>query len=110
MRRLLAWIVGLPLAILLILLSVANRSPVRLSLDPFSGETPAYAIELPLFAIIFVALIVGLIIGGAATWFGQSRWRREARDRRLEANRLRAETDRLRRTGAPNQLALPPRA
>lgn len=110
MRRFLAWLIGLPLAILLILLSVANRTPVHLSLDPFSGETPAYSVELPLFAVIFLALIVGLVIGGAATWFGQSRWRREARNRRQEASTLRAETDRLRRTAEPQRLALPPRA
>jgi uncharacterized integral membrane protein len=108
MRRFFAWLIGLPVAVLLILLSVANRTPVRLSLDPFSGETPAYSVELPLFAIIFVSLVAGLVIGGVASWFSQARLRRDARRTRNEATVLRAESERLR--GADQQrLALPPR-
>lgn len=107
MGRFFAWLIGLPLAILLVLLSVANRTPVRLALDPFSGETPAYAIDVPLFAVIFVALAVGLIVGGTATWFGQGHWRRAARAGRYESSGSRAESE---RPDGPRRLAPPPRA
>ncbi len=43
MRKLLRWLVLAPLAILLVLLAVANRAPVTLSLDPFSREAPAFS-------------------------------------------------------------------
>jgi uncharacterized integral membrane protein len=108
MSRFIAWLIGLPLAVILVLLAVANRTPVTLSLDPFSGPTPAYAIDLPLFAIIFAATIVGILVGGTVTWFSQGRWRREARVRRNEAFRLRSEAERM-RTSEPARLALPPR-
>lgn len=109
MQRFLAWLIGLPLAILLVLLSVANRTPVRLALDPFSGQTPAYSLELPLFAIVFASLVVGLLVGGTAAWLGGGHWRREARRRRYEVSTLRADADRPHNGGEPGRLALPPR-
>jgi uncharacterized integral membrane protein len=106
MRRVLAWLIGLPVAILLILLAVANRQAVTLSLDPFSADVPAYSVTLPLFGVIFLALLVGIVIGGTATWFGQGRWRRAARLRRYEINEMRAAAPPPSPSG---QLALPPR-
>ncbi len=38
MRKLARWLFLVPLAIVLVLLAVANRAPVTLSLDPFSRE------------------------------------------------------------------------
>jgi uncharacterized integral membrane protein len=67
----------------MIALAVANRHSVTISLDPFAGGEPAVAVTLPLFALIFVLLIVGVVIGGAATWLRHGRWRWMAR--RLEA-------------------------
>ena len=48
-------------------IAVANRQDVFLSLDPFSYETPAVAFRLPLFAVIFVAIGLGILIGWAAS-------------------------------------------
>lgn len=84
MRRLLALVIGLPACIVIVALAVANRRPVPLSFDPFSA-TSTLVVQVPLFAIVFAALIVGVILGGMAVWFGQHRFRREARQARKAA-------------------------
>ncbi|MFS8036486.1 lipopolysaccharide assembly protein LapA domain-containing protein [Xanthobacter sp. AM11] len=84
MNRLLSILIGLPLSVLAIALAVANRKPVTLSLDPFSPDAPALAVTLPLFALVFGALIVGVVAGGTVTWLRQGRFRREARLARKE--------------------------
>jgi hypothetical protein len=37
-----------------------------------------------------VAVILGVVAGGSATWFGQRRWRRAARRHEADARDLRA--------------------
>lgn len=87
MSRLLSIVIGLPLCILAVALAVANRRPVTLALDPFSPDTPALAVTVPMFVVVFGALIVGVIAGSAVTWFRQGRFRREARDARRALDR-----------------------
>jgi len=80
-----------PLAIVLILLSVANRHWVMFSIDPLNTENPAFSLSLPFFVFIFLALIIGAIIGSTLTWFAQSKYRRALREKSYEANRLQRE-------------------
>lgn len=87
----------LPGGALLVALAVANRHAVNLILDPFSPGAPALAFEAPLFLLLFAALILGLVIGGIVTWFGQRRWRRAAKRRSAEAAGLRREREQLSR-------------
>ena len=47
--------------------------------------------------MLFGALVLGVLLGGTATWMTQSRWRRTARNRTQEAMRWQAEADRLAR-------------
>ncbi|MGO4570597.1 lipopolysaccharide assembly protein LapA domain-containing protein [Microvirga sp. 2TAF3] len=110
MIRFLKALILLPIAVLIVLLAVANRSPVMLSLDPFSQDAPEFATQLPLFAIIFAAVMVGIVIGGTATWLAQGKHRRARRQFRREVNHLRNETERLRsQTRSSSSLpALPP--
>lgn len=96
MIRFLKALVLIPLAIVLVLLAVANRSPVALSLDPFSRGTPEIAFQAPLFAIILVSLAVGMMVGGAAAWLSQAKHRRARRRYSREAHHLRGEAERLR--------------
>ncbi|MBA4790603.1 MAG: DUF1049 domain-containing protein [Rhizobiales bacterium] len=79
MKRALSVLIGLPLCILVVALAVANRRAVPVSLDPFSPDTSALTLQVPLFVIIFGALILGVVLGGAVSWLGQGRFRREAR-------------------------------
>jgi len=94
-RNALAALVLLPVAIAIVMLATANRHRVTISLDPFSAAQPAIAMTKPLYLVILVAVLAGVIIGGVATWMGQGRWRRAARRARSEARALRAETEAL---------------
>ena len=91
MRRVLAWIVLAPVATVALLFAVANRRRVTVSLDPFSAEAPAYALDLPMFLVIFAALILGVIIGGISVWFGKMHWRMAAHRAEKELAQLKAE-------------------
>jgi uncharacterized integral membrane protein len=98
MRRLFLIFIALPLAILLVLLAIANRGPVTLSLDPFSKETPALAFTAPFFVYLLGALMLGVLLGGVATWLRQGYHRRNERAFKREAEQLRNETERLKTT------------
>jgi uncharacterized integral membrane protein len=97
LRRILWLLVAFPAAALLITLAIANRHSVRLVLDPFRPETPVLSLVLPFYGFLFGALLIGVLLGGAATWLSQSRWRRTARVRSSEAKRWQTEADRLMR-------------
>ena len=47
--------------------------------------------------MIFVVLIVGVLIGGAAAWLRQSKWRRSARRLEAEVRALHDEMETIRR-------------
>lgn len=81
-RKIVTAVIAVPLAVIIIAFAVANRQWITVSFDPFSSASPAYAASMPLFILIFIALILGVIVGGIAAWIRQSKWRRSAR--RLE--------------------------
>jgi len=97
LRRVLWLLLAVPAAALLVTVAIANRHPARLILDPFRPEAPVLSLQLPFYAWLFIVLIGGVILGGAATWMTQSKWRRTARSRALDALRWQAEADRLAR-------------
>ena len=88
---------------------MANRQTVVVSLDPFDQAHPALALALPLFALVLVLLIGGVIVGGVAAWLRQAKWRRAARLAEAEARELRAEVDRLKQRAAPARALRPSR-
>lgn len=88
MKKFLWLVIGIPAAVLLIVFSVANRSPVVMSLDPFNSRNPAFAVELPFFVFLFVAVFAGMAIGGLAVWFSQHRHRKQARREKARAETL----------------------
>ncbi len=104
--RILGLLFGFVAAVFLVTLAVANRHVVRLVLDPFNPLDPVLAAELPFYAFLFAMLIVGVVLGGVATWMSQSRWRRLARARGHDAARWRAEAERLTRERDASQMAL----
>jgi len=85
MRKLTFLFIALPVALILILLSVANRQPVRLGLDPFNTVEPVLSFTLPFFAFLFIAMFIGMFIGSMATWFSQGKYRKNARKEHSEA-------------------------
>ena len=88
-------IIFVPIAIVLIVLSVANRHPVTVALNPFRPEDNVIALTLPMFILLLV-LMIGVVLGSMVTWFSQGRHRKRAREEAHEARKWRDEADRQR--------------
>jgi len=95
-RRILAAVILVPLALALAALAVANRAAVTVSFDPFNPASPAYTLSTPLYRLALVLLVAGVIVGGVAAWLRQGKWRRAARRFEAEAHAARAEAETLR--------------
>jgi uncharacterized membrane protein YciS (DUF1049 family) len=93
LRRILRWVIWLPVAIIVISFAVANRQWTRLSLDPFSSTSPFLTIEMPLWLLFIVGVFIGLIVGWMMCWFAQGRHRKLARDRAKDIVRLQSELE-----------------
>ncbi len=96
MIRFLRIVVIAVVAIILLLFAVANRQSVTVSFDPLgSVQNSAFAIPAPLFAVVIVSAMLGVIAGSAATWVSQRRHRRAARRHRADAEKWRAVAEAL---------------
>ena len=84
-----------PLTVAAVAFAVANRQTIVVSFDPFDRAHPAFAVTLPLFALLLAVLVAGVVIGGVAAWVRQSKWRRAARLAQAQARELNAELDNL---------------
>ncbi len=94
MARFLKLVLIAPFAILFLIFAFANRHIVTVSFDPFqSGDIPAFAINAPLFVVLILAMMIGVVAGGAATWLAQGKHRRAERRNRAEADKWRAEAE-----------------
>jgi hypothetical protein len=71
--RLSTLLVVIPVVAVAAVAAVSNRTPVTFSLDPFSMDTPALAVTMPLFLLIFLTFLLGVVLGGLTVW-----WRRTA--------------------------------
>ncbi len=112
LRKVVTIFVVVPLGIVLVVFAVANRHAITVSLDPFGAAAPALSATMPLFVVILLCLLIGVIVGGVATWISQGRWRRAARRLDAEARALRIEREALKgELAAKEQMPLPlPRA
>lgn len=79
LNRFVTVVIFIPLAIVLIALAVANRGLVAFTIDPFNPGNPGLTLSLPLFVLLFAALVLGIIIGSVVTWWRQGRYRKAAR-------------------------------
>ncbi len=95
-RKLINILILLPVGIVLIVLSVANRNEATLALNPFRPSDTVLSVSAPLFVFLFGALILGMIIGSLATWFTQGKHRKKARREAKEAVKWHTEADRQR--------------
>ena len=107
MRKFIAAVILVPLAIVMVMFAVANRGSVAISLDPFSASAPALTVHVPMFLLLLLVLILGVLVGGIAAWLRQSKWRRVARRLERELRVSRAETEDARRRLAAAQAAPP---
>jgi hypothetical protein len=102
--------------IVAVVFAITNRSGATLNLWPL-GIT----VEAPLFVLVLLSLLVGLIVGGAIAWMSAGSARRRARAAEYRANTAERDLDILRRkverdletaaapkaTGAPANDAAP---
>ncbi|MEM6461798.1 MAG: DUF1049 domain-containing protein [Pseudomonadota bacterium] len=92
-RKLINIIILVPVAIILIVLSVANRNVVTMALNPFDPGDAVLSVSAPFFVFLFLALMIGMVIGSIATWFKQGHYRKKARHEAKEAVRWHTEAD-----------------
>jgi Lipopolysaccharide assembly protein A domain len=79
-------------AFILLGFAFANRDLVIVSFDPFaSTDNAAFSFPAPLFAVVTVAAMLGVVAGATATWISQGRHRRASRLSRREAEKWRAQ-------------------
>jgi hypothetical protein len=100
-RKVISGLILVPFGVMFVVFAVANRQTVVISFDPFDQAHPMLAVGLPLFALILVLVMGGVILGGVAAWLGQGKWRWRARHFESEVRTLRGELDALRRRGSP---------
>lgn len=86
------------LALCLVVIAMANRSFVTLTLLPeelamFSGVSQS--IDMPLYAVGFGGVLAGLLIGFVWEWARESKFRAMASRHRRENARLKRELDKL---------------
>jgi uncharacterized integral membrane protein len=115
MRKFFSTLFVILLGLIFVTFAVANRHFVTVSFDPFNSANPAISASMPLFVLIIVVAILGVVAGGMATWFGQRRWRRAARQHEADARTVRAQLAELRNQtpasrGESQRLALPARS
>jgi hypothetical protein len=97
-KRIVGWFVLVPLCAVLIVFALANRQPVLLHINPFAAGDPVpEGTGVPMFVVLFVSLLLGVVLGGIATWFAQGGHRRDERHFKRETERLHRELQTARR-------------
>ena len=84
--RILAWAVAAAVAVVVIAFAVANRGPVEISVAPFP-----YRLDIPIWALVVGALVVGFLSGALVRWLLDHKVRRMARRGRRRARALEQE-------------------
>ena len=95
-KRIVNVVILIPVAIVLIVLSVANRQSVTLAFNPFRREDSALSVTAPFFVYLFLATIFGLMLGALITWLTQGKYRKRARIEASEAVKWHTEADKHR--------------
>src|ERR1700734_1769109 len=102
MTRAFRLVIAIPLLLLLVLFTLSNTTPIRLSLWPTD-----YSLQSPLSLAILAAMGVAFLVGGLLVWFSTLAQRRRANRAEHAVRLLEAQVDELRsRLGSP--LSSPP--
>lgn len=96
------------LAIVLLVLALANLDPVLLRLlpEPLADGLgiPVYSVRLPLFAVVLVAVGLGIALGYVLEWLREHRHRRAATRERARREKLERELARSRGTSEGDEV------
>jgi hypothetical protein len=110
LKKLLSWIFWVPVGVILIAIAISNRQIVTFSIDPVAKIDPFFVLNLPLYLLLFAAILFGILFGGVAAWLAQGKWRKNARHMTMEATKWRDEAAHLRessRRNLPSALSPP---
>ena len=94
MLRYLRYLVLLAIALCLLTVALANRAPVTVKALPDDLTALlgyGWQMDLPLFAVLFGGVAIGLLIGFVWEWLREHRHRAEASSKAAEARRLQRE-------------------
>lgn len=81
--KLSTFLVLVPVAAIAAVLAVANREVVVFRLDPFAAGDSAVAFIMPLFLLVFLSFLLGVLVGGATVALRRGR---NARRKRIAAS------------------------
>ena len=92
----------------LVVLALANREIVTLHLLPGGmARVMPVSVAVPLFVVVLLSALVGMIAGYLLEWLREHKHRRRAAQKAREAAQLGNEVDRLRRqSGKPDDEVL----
>ena len=106
MKHLLSLIIGVPVAVVVVIFSIANRDRVTADLWTFEVSQ-----SLPLFVLVLCSFVVGFLVGAAIMWLSSGRTRDKARENYYKASHLERELAAIRRKqaqqAAPSGPGLP---
>lgn len=98
MLRTVKWIILAILAAALIVVGVANMTPVNLHLLPPAIGDYGYTLhQIPLAGVILVSMLLGIIVGELLEWAREHKHRKTARQKRREAEELARENEALKK-------------
>jgi uncharacterized integral membrane protein len=84
--RIVYWVLVAAAAAVCAAFAISNRLVVSLALWPLP-----FAIDLPLYLLVFAALLIGFVVGAIAAWLGGRHRRRELRRSRRRIGALEGE-------------------
>ena len=86
------------LMLAIVILALANRGPVTLHLLPEGVYSILpYSVQVPMFAVILVSILTGLLIGYILEWLREHKHRRIAAQKQREATQLAREVETLKK-------------
>ncbi len=92
-RRAIKLIIIFPLVLGMLMVAIANRVMVPFNIEPFTAPNTPPLMEVPLYLVMFGTLAIGVVMGGIAMWFSQSRHRKALRVQRKEVEQLTKQRD-----------------
>jgi hypothetical protein len=104
MKTFLKWLLLLPLGAVALVFAIANRHSVTVVFDPFGNDIEGLHLTAPLFIVLFLAVMLGVLLGGVGSWLAQGKYRKLARSTKSDLAQLRGETERLRAQFAASRL------
>jgi len=93
--RLLGWIVVGLIGITFIIFAIHNYHTTEINLWP-----APITLSLPVFLVVFAAIVIGFVGGALVAWLGGSNARRKTREIRRTARRLQDQADTASRSTA----------